>query len=318
MSERGRYVKLGLFVLFGVSLLVGALIVFGAGLLTRKGPIVETYLDESVQGLDVGAPIKQRGVKIGSVIQIGFVRDEYEIPAEEEASFPHGRLVLVRVRLSPEAGRSAEGRSFEEVNAARVAQGMRVRLATQGLTGTSYLEVDFVDPRRYPPLRIVWTPRNAYLPSAPSTIARIGDAAQRVFDRIDRLDIEGVMAKLDELLVGLNRAVGDAQVDELSSEASKLLAELRTTSRQLREMAAGTDLAAAQAKLDLALDRLTDVLDHANELFDTQQGEVAQLMASVRESAENLQELTRTARSYPSILLFSPPPKPYQPPEAPQ
>ena len=44
-----------------------------------------------------------------------------------------------------------------------------MRLAPQGITGTSYLEIDYVDP--VPPiLPIDWTPDNIYIPSAPSTV----------------------------------------------------------------------------------------------------------------------------------------------------
>ena len=67
MSDERRYYRLGLFVICAFLLAVATLLVFGSDVFSRPGPMLETYIDESVQGLDVGAPLKYRGVKIGRV-----------------------------------------------------------------------------------------------------------------------------------------------------------------------------------------------------------------------------------------------------------
>ena len=53
-----------------------------------------------------------------------------------------------------------------------------MRLAPQGITGTSYLEIDYVDPPP-PLLPIDWKPDNIYIPSAPSTVTTFVNAAER-------------------------------------------------------------------------------------------------------------------------------------------
>ena len=65
MDSEARYFKLGAFVLVAVGIAVAAIVVLGAGTLFQKRFTVETYMDESIQGLDVGAPVKYRGVRIG-------------------------------------------------------------------------------------------------------------------------------------------------------------------------------------------------------------------------------------------------------------
>ena len=70
MKRRGSYFKLGLFVLVAVGLGLAALVVLGVGVFFRQPVYMETYLDESVQGLDVGSPVKHRGVQIGVVQQL--------------------------------------------------------------------------------------------------------------------------------------------------------------------------------------------------------------------------------------------------------
>ena len=54
-----------------------------------------------------------------------------------------------------------------------VERGLRTRLTSQGVTGTAYIEVDYLDPAKYPPLPIDWVPEHPYIPSAPSVLSRI-------------------------------------------------------------------------------------------------------------------------------------------------
>ena len=62
--------KLGLFVILGTGLAIAALVVFGAQHWNERTVPYFAYFDESVQGLDVGSPVKFKGVEIGSVKSI--------------------------------------------------------------------------------------------------------------------------------------------------------------------------------------------------------------------------------------------------------
>ena len=70
MSAQTKYFKLGAFVLTAIAVGVTALVVLGAGTIMRKKVMVETYMDESVQGLEAGAPVKFRGVTVGRLEKI--------------------------------------------------------------------------------------------------------------------------------------------------------------------------------------------------------------------------------------------------------
>jgi len=61
----------GAFVLSGIALLVVALILFAGKHLFSREVAAVTYFQGSVAGLDVGAPVTFRGVRIGSVTGIG-------------------------------------------------------------------------------------------------------------------------------------------------------------------------------------------------------------------------------------------------------
>jgi ABC-type transporter Mla subunit MlaD len=61
----------GAFVLSGLALaVIGVVLIAGSQIFTRHAHAV-TYFTGSVAGLEVGAPVTFRGVKVGSVTRIG-------------------------------------------------------------------------------------------------------------------------------------------------------------------------------------------------------------------------------------------------------
>src|SRR6516162_2762852 len=79
MPAEQKYFKLGFFVLGASAILAVGIVLLGAGSLFEKKYRVETYVDESIQGLDVGAPVKYRGVKVGELEKVDFVTRSYGV-----------------------------------------------------------------------------------------------------------------------------------------------------------------------------------------------------------------------------------------------
>lgn len=69
MEPRANYFIVGLFVIGLTAVLVGAILWFTAGQHKVRNDYI-TYLNESVSGLSVQAPVKFNGVEVGSVIDI--------------------------------------------------------------------------------------------------------------------------------------------------------------------------------------------------------------------------------------------------------
>jgi paraquat-inducible protein B len=304
--SEARYFQVGLFVLAGIVLAVAAVVVVGGGSLLDRPVLMETVFDESVQGLDVGAPVKLRGVKLGTVRWIGFVGDEYRL---EDDDAREARRVLVRMELTGSDGGLNDQQRAREV-AALVERGLRLRLTPLGITGVSFVEADFVDVQRYPPPEISWTPEVLYVPSAPSTITQITSAADRLMRRIDRLDVEGLLTNLDRLLVNVNKAVEKADVDDVQRSVAELLEELqrtveglRGTIQQARVPAISEDVRATLREASATLVRMQLVLDRGGE-------DLAATLENLRAATQNLRDVSETARSYPSYLLLGRPPVP--------
>jgi len=137
MTAKMNHTRLGAFVVLAVALLAALAISLGGGNTFRKKVTVETYFNESVQGLDIGSKVRYRGVVIGAVSSINFTytRYEQEIPPAERKQY-----VLVEMAVYPDLlGTDGAGREFVDK---LVADGLRIRMAPIGITGIAYIELE--------------------------------------------------------------------------------------------------------------------------------------------------------------------------------
>jgi len=323
-------------ILTGVALLV-ALVWFLSGARISRGAVFESYFSESVQGLEVGAAVKYRGVTIGRVNEVGLVSAEYgagQTMAPESTTY---RQVFIRYVL--DASKIGQMPDTRQV----VGLGLRVRLASQGITGLSYLELDFVSPERYPALDVPWQPKSDYIPSMPSTFAQVQDAAQKVLTNLSNVDI-------DHLTTQLGGLVTDLRTNLASGDVHATLAEATTALRSISESIRAADLPALAADIrrsvgsigdtlqgepmqkllsnaGLAADRLATAAARlpplltalqattqraGNGTADIEQGLVP-LLRDMKATAQNLREMTESLRRYPAQVLSPPPPRVTEP-----
>lgn len=307
MKSGANYYKVGIFVLSTLAVLVGFIIILGAGALFRKNILMETYLDESVQGLDVGSPVKHRGVKIGTVDEISFVQNEYPLDPDSEDFIKYGKYVIVKMSI-PGILKALPITKIDASIQKMIRQGLRVRLATQGLTGTGYLEVDYLSAEKNPPLPITWKPKNHYIPSAPSTISRFSASLDNFFDKLESTDIRGLVANIDHLVQYLNSEVEKAKFAELSREGTLLLSEIRKTNNELKEILASPELKSSPKKLDAALTQMAVTTKRLDTILSSNQNDFGLAVENLKIASQDLREVTGNAKKYPSMIFFGEPP----------
>ena len=310
MSQEAHYVRVGAFVLGGIVATVAGALLFGGGRLFGHAPVViETVFDESVQGLEVGSPVKLNGVQLGTVKWIGFVGDQYVVtgPRALEES---GRA-LVRMEITNrvvERGPEEQAMNLQTL----VERGMRMRLTPLGITGTSFLQAEFLDAAKNPPMQLSFTPREVYVPSAPSTINQLSSAAERLMTRIDKLDVETLLTNFDKVLVTVNDAIGEADVGGASKSVVEVLADLQKTSAAARSAITGANLGGTTAEARRSIGELTATLARLQRIADASGDDLAVTLDNLRAASENLREMAETARAYPSFLLFGDAPAPVE------
>src|ERR1051325_3624653 len=123
--ENASYFKVGAFIIIATVLCVIGIVLLGGGAFFKKKDTIETYIDESVQGLDVGSPVKFRGVPRGEVDQITLTNVVY--PTQR-------RYVLVRVGITAHVFDFPLNDAQDPRFLAQIQRGLRLRLAPQGLT----------------------------------------------------------------------------------------------------------------------------------------------------------------------------------------
>jgi ABC-type transporter Mla subunit MlaD len=277
MSRQTHYFRIGLFVIVAVGLAVAAVILLGSQELYKKSILLETYINESVQGLDIGSPVKLRGVKIGQVSQITFVDNVYQTDH---------RYVLVRAKLRFERSKSMTHEGLKEELAHEIKNGLRVRLASQGLTGTAFLEADYLPPERYPPLKIDWEPVYLYVPSAPSVITQLSDSLQKILDKLGQSHVERMAISANELVTNLTVLI--------TRDLTPIMTNVSAGTRSLPE----------------TVDAMNHVIRRIDTLVVEQQSSIEETLGNFRSASRDLKQIMENVRENPaSVLLSKPPPE---------
>ena len=313
MSANTRYFKIGLFVLAGLALLVAGLLFLGADSMFRPRIYLETYVDGTVQGIDVGSPVKFRGVQIGRVSRVDFCFNEYGPQPGE------GRLdyVYIEMEVNKQVFRGMFNADVGAMIQDAVDQGLRVMLQPQGITGLNFAELNYVDASSLPPpLKIWWTPRHPYIPSAPGTLASMLDSVNSIMDTFNALDLKDTMKDVNDALQGFNDTLkqlsggmDDLQLAKISSDMQGVLADLKSKIEQLPVEQLGADGSKAMQSLAAASGELKDLADAAQTSPLLNADAVGAIVSDVQAAAENLRVLTENLREYPSQLLLGEPPK---------
>ena len=147
MSQKPSYFRIGLFAVVALAILAGGLIAFGAGQMFRPRVYIETYVNGTVQGVDVGSPVKFRGVPIGRVSAINFTFNEYGAPSQVDRF----NYVFILMEVDREMFPGMFDENLTSVIEKNVEQGLRARIEPQGVTGINYIEINYVtDPNQFP------------------------------------------------------------------------------------------------------------------------------------------------------------------------
>ncbi len=330
MSTKANYFKIGIFVISAAIIAIIAIIVLGAGTIFQKKVMIETYIENSVQGLDVGSPFKFRGVKLGSVEEITFVGNEYRFDHTSDAYLTFGQFILVKASFEPvQDVTEEEHRLFCE---RMIEKGLRVRLASQGITGTAYLEADYFDPEKHPPMNVTWKPHSYYIPSVPSMITKFTESVDKILEKIEEINVQKITTNLEDILVSVNKMLDEAMVANITKQAGNLLVELRETNKRIGPFLSDASVTMATVRritgetekpLTQSLASLGELPDIINQLKSTlrqfryfvssEEQNIEVSTENVRLITENLRDVSENVKRYPSHFLFGKPPPHSQP-----
>lgn len=234
MSAPANHWKIGLFVVVGFCLAAATVVFLGARSLKKDTVTYKTFFDESVQGLDIGSPVKFRGVTIGnvSVIRVAPDHRHVEVAFELDIKDLHG------LGLSEPKGL---GRNTRMV----VPPDVRIQLDTAGITGVKFLLIDYFSPLLYPPPTLPFPAPANYIPSTPSLIKNLEDSIihglehlPEVASQIQKLmpALLTTLSSVDVVLNDVHKSLGAMELGKLSGEAQTVLGNLNVSLLRLNKL----------------------------------------------------------------------------------
>jgi paraquat-inducible protein B len=278
MSQKINHTTLGLFMVGGLALGVTGLLLFSTFKFFSETREVIAYFDESLNGLSEGAPVKYRGVTIGSVkrvmVRFNQATNDYAMPVILEVE-----KKLVRERLG-EATEFFTESSLEE----RIKLGLRASLQTESLvTGVLYVDVR-PNPRAPPPVFHQIKKLYPELPTEPTQI-------QKLFNNLSSLDIKSIEKNLNSLLTKLDTTVDALHMADINQGITNLLASIN-------KLVANPDITNALAGLRPTLDQyrelgatVTSKIDPLSNSITNSLAEAHRALAQIRGAGENLRTL---------------------------
>ena len=257
MEEKVNFAAVGAFVIVLTVTMIAGVLWLSSGKYYRKSyDTYETYMTESVSGLNLNAPVRYRGVDVGRVRGIALAP---------------GNVEQVQVTLDIERGTP-------------VKEDTVATLQTQGLTGIAFVELTSGH-RGSPDLRAKPGEPYPVIASAPSLMNRLETSLPVLLANLNRVS-DNVNALLDdENRRAVKATLADlAQLSRtLAARSATIDATLASTARTMDAAARTTDKAAAVAA---ELPQLVQRIERTAAGFERMATEVAGAGASARGTLE--------------------------------
>ena len=328
MSKKANPTLIGAFVIGAVVLVVAAVTVFGSGQLFRKTHEFVLYFEGSVSGLREGAPVKYKGVEIGSITKILLQLDEgaggNRIP------------VIIRLDANKIRGRGVGGSLTDAAGLkAAIERGLRGQLQTESIvTGVLFVALDL-----YPdsPAKFVQPPGARYqeIPTIATNLQKAQDILGKLLAKLDDVDFASLLTSLTDAVknidgltnnqdllaafAGVNRLVNKPELHAALRSLDHTVVKVSQAAEGVQKVAASLDRSVATLSLDLkdTLSGLRDAVKQIQVTVANVDGFVDQNSPAAYELTKALKEFSGAARSLrlmadflernPRALLFGRP-----------
>jgi paraquat-inducible protein B len=231
VSAKAHPRAVGVFVLGAVFLVLAAIVLLSSGNWFEPRHRFTVFFPGSVRGLNPGAPVTFRGVKVGEVKDVtAFLTGREDTPIQIE--------VVIEVRTN--VVETAEGQSrplakvsSQELGQALIQLGVRARMLSQSmLTGQKYIDLDFLPkaPARFASI----TRRYPELPTTPTSMDKLSDQAEVVVAKLAELPLDQMLEDVRKALQSLREVLASPELRGAISGAHRATRTLDPTLRDAR------------------------------------------------------------------------------------
>lgn len=307
MKKKANKALIGVFVLGALALLIAGITVFGTGKIFTRHPTFVMYFKGSVKGLNVGAPVVFRGVKIGEVTDISLQLELDDVSVH----IP----VLVEINPDSISGPKKKMDPTEYIKLL-ITQGLRAQLQLQNLiTGQLIIELD-IHPDK--PVNLVGSDTGyPEIPTIPSSL-------EQFTKTLVQLPLDELMSKLISAIEGVDRAIASPDFKESVHGMNQTLKDLQTLvqniNSQVRPIAKSMDSAVGDARtfvknfdkqmtklqtdIDKAVIVARDTLVQAQKTFGAIENVTSGDSSLVYQLGDALEEISSAARSIRALTDY--------------
>ncbi|QLA20096.1 MlaD family protein [Desulfolutivibrio sulfoxidireducens] len=291
MATKTKKSMIGAFVLGAVALGVGAVIVFGSGMFFTTKYAFIMFFENSVSGLQLGAPVLFRGVPIGTVTDISIDANteslHFYIPVVVEIESGKVRVTVDRKTQKEESLLQARRETPESFLGNLIDRGLRAQLVTQSfVTGQLAVALDIMPDTQ---ARLVGDSPLPEIPTVPSTF-------EKLTQTLTRLPLETLVDRLTTAVEGIDRLINSPQIQALPAKLDTTLVEGTDLLRDIREK-----IDPLAANLEVAIQSYAELakgLDTRTAGLSTAAGKtLANLDATLKEGSVALGSIQKLTRS---------------------
>jgi len=309
MRTRADARVVGAFVLGAVALAIAAVAVLGSGRLFRKTHPFILVFRGNVNGLRVGAPVKIKGVTIGSVTDIELrlhIGLESVASSQGEIKIP----VLIEINESRINRGTRDFTISQDVRRA-VHQGLRAQLAMESfVTGVLYIDLDMHAgaPENYE------LPRDSEpqeIPTLKTTFEQAQSAAAKIVSQLDKIQLDQLVENANQTIAAFGDLARSPDVRSALLSFNQTATSLGDTARRIRELTEHVDsqvgpMAASIEKgardIDNAVQKAQVALDHIQAGLEPD----APLVYRANQALENVSAAARSLRELGDYLQRNP------------
>ena len=280
-------------------MVVAGIAYFGSGRFLAETETYVLFFEGSLKGLNVGAPVLLRGVKVGEVsdIVIRYHTDDQKIDIPVYIEYQPDRVV--KVSGIPDRQATVD---------LLVERGLRAKLAMQSfVTGMLAVEFEF---KPESPVRLVGgDPGYTELPTIPSMMDELSNTMGEFAHRLSELPIEGLISDLREAVQGTNEFVRSAELEKAVKSLDETLKDFGQLARNVDEKVeplsssvidtaeqARTTLKTASEKIDSAEGVLSDTLGSYKKLAEDADAQIEPVATGVTDTTDVARAALEQAR----------------------
>ncbi|MBK5144759.1 intermembrane transport protein PqiB [Budviciaceae bacterium BWR-B9] len=227
------------------------------------------YFEDSIRGLQPGAPVEFRGIRVGTVSEVPFYMPELKMTN-------NNYYVPVLIRIEPDRIQNRFGKDFDmkaHLLASVDANGLRASLKSGNLlTGALFVDLDFHKDAK------PWKgPKEVYghplIPTMPGGLAEIQKRLMTVLDKVNNMPVEPMLAEMTNTLKetrsmmnNLNAILSSKEANNLPKDMQKTLTELNRSLKGLQPgSTAYSTMVADMQRLDQVMRELQPILQKLNQ-----------------------------------------------------